>query len=46
MVTNEPAAAAHCEYAYVLRDGRTTGRIETEGVDAAGVATRYERALG
>jgi putative ABC transport system ATP-binding protein len=46
LVTHEPAAAAHCEYAYVLRDGRNTGRIETEGVDAAGVATRYERALG
>jgi len=46
MVTHEPAAAAHCEYAYVLTDGRNTGRIETEGLDAAGVASRYERALG
>jgi putative ABC transport system ATP-binding protein len=46
MVTHEPAAAAHCEYAIVLNDGRSTGRIETEGLDAAGVATRYERALG
>lgn len=46
MVTHEPAAAAHCAYACVLTDGRNTGRIETEGLDAAGVASRYERTLG
>ncbi len=43
MVTHEPAAAAHCRCVHVLHDGRITGRIETEGLDAAGVATRYQQ---
>jgi len=43
MVTHEPAAAAHCERIYVLRDGRMTGNISTEGLDAAGVASRYQQ---
>jgi putative ABC transport system ATP-binding protein len=43
MVTHEPAAAAHCERVYVLRDGRMTGEIQTEGLDAAGVASRYQQ---
>lgn len=43
MVTHEPAAAAHCERVYVLRDGAMDGHIETEGLDAAGVAARYHQ---
>jgi ABC-type lipoprotein export system ATPase subunit len=43
MVTHEPAAAANCERIHVLRDGRMTGEILTEGLDAAGVASRYQQ---
>ena len=43
MVTHEPAAAAHCQRVYVLRDGVVDGQIETEGLDAAGVAARYHQ---
>ncbi len=45
MVTHEPAAAAHCQKAFVLRDGRFTGSIDTEGLDAAGVATCYQQCI-
>ena len=41
MITHEPAAAAHCQRVFLLADGRIHGHIETEGLDAAGVATRY-----
>jgi len=43
MVTHEPAAAAHCRSVTVIRDGRVEGTIDTEGLDASGVATRYQR---
>ncbi len=43
MVTHEPAAAVHCRRVYVLSDGRVTGQIETEGLDAGGVASRYQQ---
>lgn len=43
MVTHEPAAAANCEQIFVVRDGRMFGTIRTEGLDAAGVATRYQQ---
>jgi putative ABC transport system ATP-binding protein len=43
MVTHEPAAAAVCEKIFVLRDGQMTGEIQTEGLDAAGVASRYQQ---
>ena len=43
MVTHEPAAAAHCRGIFVLSDGRFTGHIDTEGLDAAGVASRYQQ---
>ncbi|MEL7471711.1 MAG: ABC transporter ATP-binding protein [Planctomycetota bacterium] len=46
MVTHEPAAAAHCRSTFILRDGRVTDTIETEGLDAAGVATRYQQSVG
>ena len=42
MVTHEPAAAAHCRSVTVIRDGRVEGTIDTEGLDASGVATRYQ----
>lgn len=45
MVTHEPAAAVHCRRVYVLRDGKMTATIETEGLDAAGVASRYQRCV-
>lgn len=41
MITHEPAAAAHCQRVFLLADGRIQGQIETEGLDAAGVASRY-----
>ncbi len=47
MVTHEPAAAVHCREIFVLADGRVTGRIDLAesdgGLDAAGVATRYQQ---
>ena len=43
MVTHEPAAAAHCGKVFVLRDGQMHGTIETEGLDAAGVASCYQQ---
>ena len=43
MVTHEPAAAAHCRKVFVLRDGRVTGTINAEGLDAGGVASRYQQ---
>ncbi|MCA3003919.1 MAG: ABC transporter ATP-binding protein [Planctomycetaceae bacterium] len=42
MVTHEPAAASHCRRVFVLSDGKVTGTIETEGLDAGGVAARYQ----
>ncbi len=46
MVTHEPAAAAHCRRVFILQDGRVRGQIETEGLDAVGVAARYQQAIG
>jgi putative ABC transport system ATP-binding protein len=46
MVTHEPAAAAHCRSIVVIRDGRAEGAIETEGLDAGGVAARYQQFVG
>jgi putative ABC transport system ATP-binding protein len=43
MVTHEPSAAANCERAFVVSDGRVVGQIETEGMDAGGVAARYQQ---
>jgi putative ABC transport system ATP-binding protein len=43
MVTHEPSAAANCERVYVLKDGKMFGELETEGLDAAGVAARYQQ---
>lgn len=43
MVTHEPAAAAYCQRVFVLRDGIVQGQFDTEGLDAAGVATRYQQ---
>ncbi len=45
MVTHEPAAAANCRATYVLRDGVVAGEIETEGLDAGGVAARYQECV-
>ncbi|QOI99587.1 MAG: ABC transporter ATP-binding protein [Phycisphaeraceae bacterium] len=45
MVTHEPAAASHCLSAFVVKDGRLHGRIVTEGLDAGGVATRYQQCV-
>lgn len=43
MVTHEPAAAANCQTILVLRDGVLHGTIQTEGLDAAGVASCYQQ---
>ncbi len=45
MVTHEPEAAAHCQRVFVLRDGEVSGQIQTEGLDAAGVASRYQQLI-
>jgi len=45
MVTHEPAAAANCRRTFVLRDGVVAGEIETEGLDAGGVAARYQECV-
>jgi putative ABC transport system ATP-binding protein len=53
MVTHEPAAAAHCERIFVIRDGRVFTSIDTQGegapqggMDAATVAARYQQCIG
>ncbi|MEM8834686.1 MAG: ABC transporter ATP-binding protein [Planctomycetota bacterium] len=43
MVTHEPAAAAHCRTVYCIRDGVISGHINTEDLDASGVAAEYQR---
>lgn len=45
MVTHEPAAAANCKSVFVLADGAVKATMETEGLDAAGVAARYQQYL-
>ncbi|HLO40167.1 MAG TPA: ABC transporter ATP-binding protein [Phycisphaerales bacterium] len=45
MVTHEPLAASHCRCAFILQDGRVRATIQTEGLDAAGVATRYQECI-
>ena len=46
MVTHEPTAASHCEKVFVIRDGVVQGTIKTEGLDAGGVAARYQQFVG
>ncbi len=46
MVTHEPAAAAHCERILVLRDGLITDQFDSGGLDASGVAARYQQLVG
>jgi len=46
MVTHEPVAAAHCEKVFVIRDGVVQGTFDTEGLDAGGVAARYQQFVG
>jgi len=46
MVTHEPAAAAHCRAVSIMRDGRLAGGFISEGLDAAGVAARYQECVG
>jgi putative ABC transport system ATP-binding protein len=46
MVTHEPAAAVYCRRIYVLQDGAMRATIDTEGLDAAGVASRYQQCVG
>jgi len=43
MVTHEPAAAAHCQKVFLLYDGVIHGSFETEGIDAAELATRAQQ---
>jgi putative ABC transport system ATP-binding protein len=45
MVTHEPAAATHCRKIFVLQDGMMKASIDTEGLDAAGVASRYQQCV-
>ncbi|MCE9590120.1 MAG: ABC transporter ATP-binding protein [Planctomycetes bacterium] len=43
MVTHEPAAATRCRRVYVLGDGKSRGEFEVNGLDAPGVASRYQQ---
>lgn len=43
MVTHEPAAAVNCRRIFVLQDGRVLTHLDTEGLDAAGLAARYQQ---
>lgn len=43
MVTHEPSAAAHCRRVYVMQDGVVRTVIETDGIDASGLAAEYQR---
>jgi putative ABC transport system ATP-binding protein len=43
MVTHEPAAAAHCRRVFTIHDGIVTGTIDTEGLDASGIAAEYQQ---
>jgi putative ABC transport system ATP-binding protein len=43
MVTHEPTAAINCQRVYVIKDGRVTGDINTEGLDAGALASRYQQ---
>lgn len=43
MVTHEPAAATYCSKVFVLQDGVVKATMETEGLDAGGVAARYQQ---
>lgn len=45
LVTHEPAAAVHCEKIFIIRDGRVSSTIDTEGLDASGVAARYQQCI-
>ena len=46
MVTHEPAAAVHCQRVCLLRDGLIESTFETEGLDAAELATRAQYTHG
>ena len=46
MVTHEPQAASHCRRAYILSDGVVVDTMETEGLDAGGIASRYQQLVG
>ncbi|MDY7108871.1 MAG: ABC transporter ATP-binding protein [Planctomycetota bacterium] len=46
MVTHEPAAAAHCREVFLLYDGVIHGSFQTEGIDAAELATRAQQLAG
>ncbi len=43
MVTHEPTAAVNCERVLVMLDGQVRGHIDTEGLDAGGLAARYQQ---
>jgi putative ABC transport system ATP-binding protein len=43
MVTHEPTAAVNCERVLVMQDGQVRGHIDTEGLDASGLAARYQQ---
>jgi len=43
MVTHEPAAAVNCEQVYVLGDGALLGEFDAKGLDASGLASRYQQ---
>ena len=44
MVTHEPDAALHTRHIFLLRDGVIHDSFDTEGLDAASLATRMQHA--
>ena len=44
LVTHEPTAAVHCDRVFLLQDGRICDTFDVEGIDAAELATRAQRA--
>ncbi|MHC5004487.1 MAG: ABC transporter ATP-binding protein, partial [Planctomycetota bacterium] len=46
LVTHEPSAAVHCDQVFLLRDGVIAGSFDVDGLDAAQLATRAQRADG
>jgi putative ABC transport system ATP-binding protein len=45
MVTHEPSAAAQCSHVFLLRDGVIEGSFQSEGLDAAELATRAQQSV-
>lgn len=43
MVTHEPAAAAHTQTTFLIRDGQLSGTLNSGALDASDIAAEYQR---